>query len=269
MWGWEGKAPTPITARRDRVATNLMLIGVDAPEQVRPGSQAKLQLYWQVLGSLTDHQPTLSLWSKDQAKPVSASPWESQYAPSAWPSDEIVVTRHVISVPASMRGNVGMVRLEGSSQDSITATSFRVEGVPLTEEAATNFGDQMLLLDHDISRHELRPGELFEMTIKWQGLADMDEDYTIFVHLLGPDGLPHGQVDVWPHDGTYPTSTWPTGEVIADTYRVPLDADAPLGPYRIEVGVYLLRTMGRLLVLNADSRPVDDKLLIEGLTVKE
>jgi hypothetical protein len=86
---------------------------------------------------------------------------------------------------------------------------------------------------------------------------------------LGPGGRSHGQVDVWPRDGTYPTSTWPVGKVIGDTYRVPLDADAPPGVYQVEVGIYLLRTMGRLPVLNTDGRPVDDKLLIEALTVQE
>jgi hypothetical protein len=137
------------------------------------------------------------------------------------------------------------------------------------QEAIVNFDNQMLLLNYDIPQNVLHPGELFDMTINWQGVADMDEDYTIFVHLLGPDRSSHGQVDVWPHDGTYPTSTWPVGRVIPDTYHVPLDTDAPPGAYRVEVGVYLLQTMRRLPVLNVDGHAVDDKLLIEGLVVKE
>ena len=49
----------------------------------------------------------------------------------------------------------------------------------------------------------------------------------------------------------------------------PLDADAPPGVYQVEVGFYLLRTMGRLPVLNTDGRPIDDKLLIEALNVRK
>ena len=276
--GWEGKPPQPTVARRDCIAPNLLLIGVDAPEQVRPGDRVILRLYWRVLGPLPDYETLLTLWSDDQDQsipfPLSKTSWSREYATSVWPVGDVVITQYVIPLPAGFSGYEGIVRLDLTKAselwDSSTVTSFRVKGVPVTgQEASVNFGDQMLLLDYDIRQPELCPGDLFEIKIDWQGLADMDEDYTVFVHLLGPDGLPRGQVDVWPHDGTYPTSTWPVGEVIADTYWVPLDADAPPGAYRIEVGAYLLRTMGRLPVLNADGRLVDDKLLIEGLTVRE
>ncbi|OQY20970.1 MAG: hypothetical protein B6I34_07980 [Anaerolineaceae bacterium 4572_32.1] len=255
---WEGKPPQPAVARQDLVAPNLMLIGVDAPDKVRPESQIRLQLYWQTFGSLADYRPTLTLRGERQPEP-----WPDQYNTSTWPGDQIMVTQHTFQAPLEP----GLYDLALEALSSPLAR-LRVEGAAAAQKAAVNFGDQMLLLDYDIPRKELRPGDLFEMTLNWQGLADMDEDYTIFVHLLGPDGLSHGQVDLWPHDGTYPTGEWPVGEVIADTYRVPLDADAPPGAYRVEVGVYLLRTMSRLAVLNAGGRPVDDKWLIEGLTIK-
>lgn len=270
---WKGKPPQPTIARRDPVAPNLMLIGVDKPEQVRPGGQARLRLYWQVMGPPPDYQPEWVLWSRGSSTPsTTRASWQGEYNTSTWPPGETIVTQHAIHVPASLSGPEGCLGLETEVKDPglMTVACFRIEGEPVTgQEVAVNFGDQMLLLDYDLPQKELYPGDLFEITINWQGLADTDEDYTVFVHLLGPDGLVHGQVDVWPHDGTYPTSTWPAGKVIADTYRVPLDTDAPPGAYRVEVGVYLLRTMGRLPVLNADGRPVDDKLLIEGLTVRE
>ncbi len=269
--GWAGKPPQPTIARRDRIAPNLILIGTDAAGQVRPGGQARLRLYWQVSGPLPNYQPTLVLRGEGSSGPSSTSAWQSEYVTSAWPTGEIIVTQHTIHAPTGLNGSQGIVQLELDAQSPrLTVARLRVEGVPVTgQEAALNFGDQMMLLDYDLSQVELRPGDVLEMTVNWQSLADMSEDYTIFVHLLGPDGLSHGQVDVWPHDGAYPTSNWPIGKVIADTYRVPLDTDAPAGAYRIEVGVYLLRTMSRLPVLNAANRPVDDKLLIAGLTVKK
>ncbi len=270
--GWQGKSPRPTTIRRDRLAPNLMLIGVDAPQQVRPGGQAKLRLHWQMFGAPSDYRPDWILRSRNSSLPSATASWPSEYDTSAWPAGEIMVTQHTLDVPSDFGGTEACLDLETSAKPAgrVTVACFRVEGVPVTgQEAEVNFGNRILLLDYDIPQKELHPGDLFEMRINWQGLADMAEDYTIFVHLLGPDGLSHGQVDTWPHDGTYPTSTWPVGEVIADTYRVPLEADAPLGAYRVEVGVYLLRTMARLPVLRADSRPIDDKLLIEGLTVRD
>jgi len=44
--------------------------------------------------------------------------------------------------------------------------------------------------------------------------------------------------------------------------------DAPPGAYRVEAGFYLLATLERLPVLDADGAPVDDKTLIAGLTVR-
>lgn len=269
--GWEGKPPQPTVARRDRVAPNLVLVGADVAEQVRPGGQARLRLYWQVLGPLPDYHPALTLRGEGRSEVAWQSFWGGEYVTSAWPTGEMIVTQHAIPAPAGLDGSRGIVQLEWMTPPlTLTVGRFHVAGPPVTgRESAINFGDQMLLLDYNIAQSRLRPGETLEVALHWQGLTDMAEDYTIFVHLLGPDGLSHGQVDVWPHDGAYPTSDWPVGEVIADVYRAPLEADAPAGAYRVEVGVYLLRTMGRLPVLNADGRPVDDKLLVEGLTVGE
>ena len=46
-----------------------------------------------------------------------------------------------------------------------------------------------------------------------------------------------------------------------------LSYEAPPGEYQIEVGLYLLSTMARLPVLDEEMRPVDDKAIIEGITV--
>ncbi|MBI3763083.1 MAG: hypothetical protein HY260_14640, partial [Chloroflexi bacterium] len=90
-----------------------------------------------------------------------------------------------------------------------------------------------------------------------------------FVHLIGPDGLVHGQIDTWPGEGTRTTSGWRPGERIADTYEIRVPDDAPPGEYSVEVGWYLLATLERLPVLGEDGRPVDDKLLKTGLTVRK
>jgi hypothetical protein len=268
---WLGRPPQPMKAQQSRVTPHLMLIGVDAPEHVWPGTRARLRLHWLVLGPLPDYQFSLVLCGESQTSTSLESSWYNEYATSAWPTGEIMVTQHAIDVPTDLAGQSCTLNLHLETQDEFISpkvAKFRIKDASITgQEASVNFGDQMLLLNYDTPRKEFHSGDIFEMTINWQGVADMDEDYTVFVHLLGPDGLSHGQVDVWPQDGTYPTSTWPVGEVIADTYRVPLDADAPLGVYRVEVGVYLLRTMRRLPVLNADGHAVDDKLLIEGFSV--
>jgi hypothetical protein len=89
----------------------------------------------------------------------------------------------------------------------------------------------------------------------------------LFVQLLAPDGTLKGQIDVWPRDGTHPTSRWREGEIVEDTYVVHVDQDAPPGDYTIAIGWYLLETMERLPILDAEGNAVDDRVLLSGLTI--
>jgi len=134
--------------------------------------------------------------------------------------------------------------------------------------ALANFDNQMVLLSADYTTGVLPPGGEARVTLTWQGLRAMREDYTIFVQLIGPDGRPHGQMDTWPVQGTYPTSTWAPGEIISDPYVVRVDADAPPGEYQIAVGVYLLRTNQRLVLIGPAGEALDDKLLLPGLSIE-
>ena len=132
---------------------------------------------------------------------------------------------------------------------------------------AVNFDNQVLLTTWSIDRRELRPGETLQLTLNWRGLKKWDADYTVFVHLIGPDGKLHGQTDAWPVQGTLRTSMWEAGQRVVDPYSVTLHADAPGGRYQVEVGWYLLATLRRLPVLDAAGRPSDDRLILDEFDV--
>ncbi len=276
--GWEGEPPPPTLPLRQPLTPDLMLVGLDAPGQVRPGSQVRLRLHWLVLWPPSDYALSVVRWADGEGQPApsEASPpfGATDYATADWLVGDVVITQHSIVWPSEAGEGSGRVQVRlqhgGRSWQSGPLAAFEVRGAPVAGRSVdVNFGDQMRLLTCDVGPSSLRPGDVVSVEAEWQALAEMAEDYTIFVHLLGPDGLSHGQVDVWPQDGTYPTSAWPVGEVVADSYRVPLEADAPPGAYRVEVGVYLLRTMARLPVLDDAGRAIDDRLLIEGLVVGE
>lgn len=144
----------------------------------------------------------------------------------------------------------------------------RVEVLP-AQEGLANFAGQLLLLDARMDRASARPGERIAVTLRWRALRVMDEDYTVFVQLVGPDGRLHGQVDTWPAQGTRPTSGWAPGEELDDLYEVALDGDAPAGRYRVQVGWYLLATMQRLQIVDANLQPVGDAFVLGELSVGE
>jgi hypothetical protein len=141
-----------------------------------------------------------------------------------------------------------------------------ISGVPLPA-GATNFADKIALLAIDTPSTRLQPGGDLHVTLTWQSLAPMAEDYTVFVQVLDAQDRLVGQVDAWPRQGTYPTSQWRPGEVIQDPYVVQLDSNLPPGAYRLQVGWYLLADLRRLPVLNQEGAPVDDKVLLPGLVV--
>ena len=102
-----------------------------------------------------------------------------------------------------------------------------------------DFGGKIRLLGYQLDREEVAPSETLGITLYWQGLVEMEEDYYLFIHLLGRRGELVGHEDTYHGWGSYPTSLWQPGETIADAYRLPISEDA-LAPslIRVDVGLY-------------------------------
>lgn len=133
-----------------------------------------------------------------------------------------------------------------------------------------NFNGQIELLGYDLSADQVRPGDTLKLTLYWHALTELEEDYTVFTHLLGELYNPAtsdflwGQKDSMPLDGAYPTSRWLENEVVVDRYAIAVQPNAPLELYRVEVGIYLLETEQRLPVFNdKGERLAEDRLLLE------
>jgi hypothetical protein len=129
-------------------------------------------------------------------------------------------------------------------------------------------GDRVKFLGYDLDTHSVRAGDTLHLTLYWQALAEMDESYTIFTHLLDKDDLIWGQKDSLPAGGTLPTSCWVKDEIIVDGYDILIQPDTPPGQYFIEIGMYQLETMQRLPVVNQEGQIVDDRVLLGGLTIR-
>ena len=145
---------------------------------------------------------------------------------------------------------------------------FEVSGVPLPAGAA-NFEDRIALLDIGPETTTLVPGGELPLSLRWQGLQRLEENYTVFLQVLDANDRIVGQVDSWPLQGTFPTSQWAPGEIVDDPYRIRLDTDLPPGEYRLIAGWYLLGTpLRRLAVVDAAGVAVDDKVTLPGFIVE-
>jgi len=150
------------------------------------------------------------------------------------------------------------------SQCRLAALQVTLRG---NQPGAVNFDGQLLLEQFTVLTPQVQRGGEVRIAAQWYALRQPAADYTEFVHLLGPDGLVHGQVDTWPVQGTRPTSSWQAGSTIIEELVLRVAPDAPPGAYTVEAGWYLLATLQRLPVLDAAGATIDDKLLTGSLQV--
>ena len=112
-----------------------------------------------------------------------------------------------------------------------------------------------------------RPGSALTIKLYWQVLGPVEADYTVFTHLVGPDGALRGQSDGPPMGGAYPTSTWRPEEALVDRYDIAVDPAAPTGRYQVLAGMYLWPSMERLPFADEEGLDLGDALALFDLEI--
>ena len=256
-----------------RLSDDLWLTGSELPTAVTAGSPVDVPLAWRQVGP----EPRGSLrlaWVDRQGGTAEVEVAHPLPGSLTGPRQ----TRHVVVAPqetGTFTLWVGWMDEDGSPVPArcswlgrLTATcAVGVVQVQPVHEGIADFDGRVLLLSAEVGAEMIDPGGTVPVTLRWRGLQDMEEDYTVTVQLLGPDGRLHGQVDAWPVQGTFPTSQWVPGQVVTDPYQVLLAGDAPPGRYQVVVGWYLLRTMERLPVVNEAGRAIADHAVVGELLV--
>jgi len=131
-----------------------------------------------------------------------------------------------------------------------------------------DFGGRIALLGYTLEPEPVHPGETLRVILYWKAQQPMAESYTVFTHLLDPEGRQVGQEDSMPMSNLHPTNEWQAGEVVTDgIYELPVRADAAPGEYALELGWYDVSSGQRLDVLDAMGNPKDARLVIPGIEV--
>jgi 4-amino-4-deoxy-L-arabinose transferase-like glycosyltransferase len=146
---------------------------------------------------------------------------------------------------------------------------------PPDNAVEATFGSAVRLLGYSLDREDAAPGETLYLILHWQALAALDDDYTVFAHLLGSHN-PATNGPLWaghdsqPVGGTYATGVWQPGEVILDVHPLTIPDKAPPGEYQLEAGLYLLSTMARLPASDAaGNRLPDDAVPLGAIEVRD
>lgn len=273
-------APIPPWPADARLGSAIRIDGYAVDRTVRPGQSLHLSLYWTVIGQLPAGDWAFFAHLVGHTPPrLLGEDYNDGFPPSAWRAGDRVISSFAIPVAPDAAAEVTEVdvglfnRVTGQR---LAATNPRGEPagtalvirpvridhptpeVPPSQPLLARFGTAITLEGYDLSRST--DGTIV-LRLHWRAQQPVADDYTVFVHLLGPDGQIIGDADSQPGQGSFPTSTWVPGEAILDTHVLHSPPRA-LSPSRIELGLYRLSTGARLPLHRADGATAGDSLTI-------
>jgi len=136
--------------------------------------------------------------------------------------------------------------------------------VSTTPALPVRFEQGLSLNRIEVSSNQVKRGDAIVLFLYWSAAKRIDQDYSVFAHLIDPTGKMVAGYDSQPARGTRPTSAWTPQQTTLDALVLPVDSDAPIGQdYRLEVGMYDPATMRRLSRLDAAGQPQGDTIVFE------
>jgi hypothetical protein len=265
-------------------APAIRLGGHTAPHtQVAPGETFVITFYLQKIGPIEKNLTVLvRLVGEDGREAARSEGWPWGSATSTWTTGAVWPDGHIFTLPPAIAP--GYYRVEMSFYEPETLATFgdvvivdylRVgmlqEADPTTTVAG--LGGQFVLIQAAIGVDDLpqatvdtegaapsvsaRPGDVLALELIWQAQTHPVADYTVFVHLVGPDGALLAQQDQPPLNGFFPTHFWRPGDRVTDRVELPLPPAAPPGVYQLWVGMYDPASLQRLPVVQAGAMTGD------------
>lgn len=236
----------------------LALTGWERSESV-PGEPLHMLLFWELTGFIPQQINTsVQLVAADGSRLAQADGPPTRGMISTYDRTEAMLPDpKSLLVPRDLAS--GRYRLEVIAYDTVTHTPlayplaldwFRVGPLPPVPDQALNvlWQDGPTLVGHAALPAALSPGEPLMLRLVWTTATPLAANYTVFVHLIGPDGQIVAQSDRAPEDGFYPTSSWALHDRVEDVHMLPLPTELPAGEYRLVVGWYRVETGARVLL---------------------
>lgn len=269
---------------------SVFLLGYDLDDsRVQRGGEIRLTLYWQCLKLMEESyriylrllNPVYRVWGEQSAPPL--SPWgdlpTNQWEVGVMYRDE----RSIEFLPGTPPGvyRLGLSLYDPQRQRGLKSAEGNEmnlgvvevpKGRPLPEtldiryELKADFGGVARLLGYSMAG-DLQPGGEIHLTLFWQALAPTDQDYTVFIHLVGKEEHVWGQGDSPPADGFYLTTEWEEGEIVRDQHSIAISPEAPAGEYQLDIGMYLVSTGERLPVVDEEGQAQGDKVSVGGVKI--
>ena len=262
-------------------------------QELHPGEILNVTLYWKALSSVnTDYTVFVHVLGQHElvAAQQDAYPCLGACPTRGWKPGDVVSDAHMLALPVTAftpdQAQLEVGLYERTTGQRLTATSAQGQSLgdnvrfgalnlapahagPIPNAMRVSLGDEIALVGYNVDTRLVEPGETIHLTLYWQALRPMGENYSVFTHLLDTQGERVTQADSWPQQGAAPTSGWQPGSTIRDEYDLKVPANAPLGVYTLSTGVYLAATGERLSVLDAGGQPQTDHLVLTQIRVAQ
>lgn len=252
---------------------SVRLLGYTLPAgHWRTGDVLHADLFWQAQETSTTDERTLIVVQDASGRIVSQT--EPSEPPPSFARDQLLHTQHDVLIPAGL--SAGSYRLSVMRQRATDNSRVRLtngaDQVALRDIVVTprphqfnapsaqqpqdfRFADVARIVGSDFARDD----QSLRVRIYWQALRELSTSYRVFVHIAAlADPRPIAQHDGVPADGEQPTTSWVSGEYIADEHRIALPADLRAGTYRVLVGLYDPRSGARVPAIAADGRAYEN-----------
>jgi 4-amino-4-deoxy-L-arabinose transferase-like glycosyltransferase len=198
------------------------------------------------------------VWAAEDVEPLGGlRPFHEEH-----PGSEML-DRHGLLIPAGTPPGqyelrVGLYRLEngrwldvldeqGSPQGVeklLREVEVRAPAHPPREEAlfvqypqSTDFACGLRSLGYSLGGESFQPGDALGITLFWEALTDLSDDYTFLLSLQDTEGRTWASVDAPVGTPGYPTSQWTKGQLVRSQQSLMIPAGVPTGRYRLVLAV--------------------------------
>jgi hypothetical protein len=252
-----------------------------AEGNVGPGGRLHARMVWKVLTDLdATYLVRFDLVNAANGQRTTlrtaANPMRGGNPTELWRQGDRIVDDYTLQIPTSLEAGPYLLQLlmsrkdgrdpttsdrAGNPVDYVTAGPIQIgDGVagldPPEQDISVAFGDNISLAGYDfrdISQDEM------EIVLYWKARDEVARDYTVFVHLVSPDGDLVAQHDSPP---ALPTTLWVPGTTVIDSHPLSLPLDSAVANYEIRVGMYQWPDLERLPVLESGSLDAANNALL-------
>ena len=140
--------------------------------------------------------------------------------------------------------------------ETMTRSDLFFDGTPIT------------LLGGEIEAESVRAGDRVPVSLYWRAAERPQEDYFVFLQILGRDMEPIAGVDSYPGGGTFPPTLWEPGVIYRDRYElgVATGAEVPTAGL-LHAGLYA-ESGQRPPVLSSAGQPLSELTILDRVSVR-